>query len=79
MCSPFGDSDELSSNTKWVNVIKGMYIGISIFMYHGFKNTPKLSMVHCFGSVAFIAANIASLLTEIISWIVNKDKLNNLE
>jgi hypothetical protein len=78
MCSQFDESKTLSEWTKWINVIKGMYIGISIFMYYGFKNNKKLVMGHCFGTVAFIAANIASLITEIVSWIMSKDKLSGL-
>ena len=78
MCSQFDEGGNLSAWSKWVNVIKGMYIAISIFMYYGFKNTPKLSLVHCFGTVSFIAANIASLVAELLSWIFNKDKLSNL-
>jgi len=77
MCSNYNQS-AYSEWSNWINLVKGMYIGISIFMYYGFKNTPKLSMVHCFGTVAFIGANIASLITEMVSWVLNKDKLSGL-
>ena len=55
-----------------------MYIAVSIFMYYGFKNKEKIALAYCYGTVAFIAANIASLVTEIVMWIINKDKLTNL-
>tara|TARA_B100000925_G_scaffold230038_1_gene178620 strand:+ start:10955 stop:13204 length:2250 start_codon:yes stop_codon:yes gene_type:complete len=78
MCSEFDESGDLSEWNRWINVIKGMYIAISIFMYYGFKNNEKLVMGHCFGTVAFIGANIASLITEIVAWIMSKDKLSSL-
>ena len=35
-------------------------------------------MGHCFGTVAFIGANLISFAAEIISWFLNKDKLSTL-
>ena len=72
------NNETLGLDSKWKNFIKGIYIAISIGMYYGFKNTKNLAMSSCYGTVAFIGANLISLAAELISWFMNKDKLSTL-
>ncbi|MAW07513.1 MAG: hypothetical protein CME61_04445 [Halobacteriovoraceae bacterium] len=72
------ESGKQNHHQKFTGVLRGMYIGISLFMYLGFKKAEGIKLPQCYGNIAFIAANAISLIWEIGSWLFSQDKLTTL-